>query len=156
TTAVDRALRSYVRGQAVVVLTMGTLVGIVLAVLGFRLALLLGVLAGLGELIPYLGFTVAPLSIRLAGISGGPTHALAGVAGYVAVNWTVGTFITPRVMGRHLKMHPFVVTVSVLSGVEVLGAPGAVLALPAAAVIQSLVAELTTPLEPASGEPPKP
>lgn len=140
--AVDRALRSYVRGQAVVMLTMGTAVTLVLTLLGFRLALLLGTLAGLGELIPYLGFVVAALSVSLAGMVQGPSHALAGLAAYVAANWTVGAFITPRVMGRHLKMHPFVVTVSVLSGVELLGAPGAMLALPTAAVVQSLVAEL--------------
>ena len=140
--AVDRALRSYVRGQAVVMLTMGTAVTVLLTLLGFRLALLLGTLAGLGELIPYLGFVVAALSVTLSGISQGPEHALLGLAAYVAANWTVGAFITPRVMGRHLKMHPFVVTVSVLSGVELLGAPGAMLALPTAAVVQSLVAEL--------------
>ncbi|MGH7740839.1 MAG: AI-2E family transporter [Candidatus Eiseniibacteriota bacterium] len=141
--AVDRALRSYVRGQAVVMLTMGTAVTVLLTLLGFRLALLLGTLAALGELIPYLGFLVAALSVTLAGIAQGPTHALIGLAAYVAANWTVGAFITPRVMGRHLKMHPFVVTVSVLSGVELLGAPGAMLALPTAAVVQSLVAQLT-------------
>lgn len=154
--AVDRALRSYVRGQAVVMLTMGTAVTLLLTLLGFRLALLLGTLAGLGELIPYLGFVVAALSVSLAGIVQGPSHALAGLAAYVAANWTVGAFITPRVMGRHLKMHPFVVTVSVLSGVELLGAPGAMLALPTAAVVQSLVAELA-PRE-AAGEhaPPAP
>lgn len=139
--AVDRALRSYVRGQAVVMLSMGTLVTIVLTLLGFRLALLLGTLAGLGELIPYLGFLVAALSVTLSGMAQGPEHAVLGLAAYVAANWTVGAFITPRVMGRHLKMHPFVVTVSVLSGVELLGAPGAMLALPMAAVVQSVVAE---------------
>jgi predicted PurR-regulated permease PerM len=145
TAATDRALRSYVRGQAVVSLTIGTLVVIVLTLLGFRLALLLGVLAGLAELIPYLGASLTAVSVVLAGISGGPPHALAGLVGYIAVNWTVGALITPRVMGRHLKMHPFVVTVSVLSGAELLGAPGAMLALPTAAVIQSLVAELAPP-----------
>jgi predicted PurR-regulated permease PerM len=142
TEAVDRALRSYVRGQAVVMLTMGISVGLVLTLLGFRLSLLLGVLAGLGELIPFIGFAVAALSIALSGITLGAEHALFGLVAYMAVNWTVGTFITPRVMGRHLKMHPFVVTVSVLSGAELLGAPGAMLALPTAAVLQSLVAEL--------------
>ncbi|HTM57111.1 MAG TPA: AI-2E family transporter [Candidatus Udaeobacter sp.] len=152
TAAADRALRSYVRGQAVVVLTLGTLVGVALALLGFRLALLLGVLAGLGELIPYLGAAVVTLSIVLAGISGGPEHALAGLFAYIVINWSVGTFITPRVMGRHLKMHPFVVTMSVLSGVELLGPPGAMLALPAAALIQSLVAELAPPRDEAGDD----
>ena len=151
TAAIDRALRSYVRGQAVVMLTMGGLAMLALTLLQFHLALLLGVLAGLAELIPYLGFALVVLAILLAGISGGPLHAVAGVAAYMACNWAVGWLITPRVMGRHLKMHPFVVTVSVLSAAELLGPPGAMLALPAAAVIQSLVAELTPPPGP-SGE----
>ncbi len=142
TEAVDRALRSYVRGQAIVVLTMGTAAGLALMLLHVRLALLLGVLAGLGELIPYIGFAVAALAITLAGIPQGLTHALGGLAAYMAVNWTIGALVTPRVMGRHLKMHPFVVTVSVLCGAELLGAAGAMLALPTAAVLQSLVAEL--------------
>jgi predicted PurR-regulated permease PerM len=153
TEAVDRALRSYVRGQAIVMLTMGIAVSLVLTLLGFRLGLLLGVLAGLGELIPFIGFAVAALSIALSGIALGPEHALAGLAAYMAVNWTVGTFITPRVMGRHLKMHPFVVTVSVLCGAELLGAPGAMLALPTAAVLQSLVAELAPRAEGAPAAP---
>ncbi len=45
-------------------------------------------------------------------------------------------------MGRYLKMHPFVVTVSVLAGAQLLGPAGALLALPAAAVIQAIIGEL--------------
>jgi len=45
-------------------------------------------------------------------------------------------------MGRYLRMHPFVVTVSVLAGAQLLGAVGALLALPVAAVLQALIGEL--------------
>jgi predicted PurR-regulated permease PerM len=74
-----------------------------------------------------------------------PLHALAGVAGYVVINWVIGTFVTPRVMGRYLKMHPFVVTVSVLAGTQIFGPAGALLALPGAAMLQAVVGELTAP-----------
>jgi predicted PurR-regulated permease PerM len=47
-------------------------------------------------------------------------------------------------MGRHLKLHPFVVTVSVLAGGELLGPSGVVLALPGAAVVQSLIEEFVS------------
>jgi predicted PurR-regulated permease PerM len=50
--------------------------------------------------------------------------------------------VTPRVMGRYLRMHPFVITVSVLAGGKLLGPAGVALALPGAAVVQSLIAEL--------------
>jgi predicted PurR-regulated permease PerM len=139
--AVDRALKSYVRGQALVSLIMGTSVGVALALLGLPLALLLGVVVGVAEVLPYLGFAIAGIAIALTGYGVDPLHGLLGVAAYTVINWLIGTFVTPRVMGRHLKMHPFVVTVSVLAGAQLFGPAGAMLALPGAAVIQSLVSE---------------
>jgi predicted PurR-regulated permease PerM len=140
--AVDRALRSYVRGQAIVCLVTGVSVGVGLAVLHHPAALLLGLLTGLAELIPYVGFIVAASAIALAGSSVGLVQALIGVLIYVGINWAIGTFVTPRLMGRYLKMHPFVVTVSVLAGAQLLGPAGALLALPGAAVIQAIIGEL--------------
>lgn len=136
--AVDRALKSYVRGQALVSLIMGTTVGLALALLGFPAALLLGVVVAVAEVLPYVGFVVAVLAITLTGYGVDLVHALLGALAYTAINFLIGMLVTPRVMGRHLRLHPFVVTVSVLAGAELLGAPGAMLALPAAAVVQSL------------------
>src|SRR5262249_16736496 len=64
-----------------------------------------------------------------------------GLGVYIGLNWMIGTFVTPRVMGRYLKLHPFVVTVSVLAGAQLLGPAGALLALPGAAVLQAVMAE---------------
>jgi len=150
--AVDRALRSYVRGQAIVCLVTGIAVGVGLALLGSPVPLLLGLLAGFAELVPYLGFLVAAIAIALAGLSVGPLHSLTAVAVYVVINWAIGTFVTPRVMGRYLKMHPFVVTVSVLAGTQIFGPAGALLALPGAAMIQAVVGELAAPAARPTGE----
>ncbi len=139
--AVDRALHSYVRGQAIVSIIMGTAVGCALALLGMPAALLLGLIVAIAEVLPYIGFMLAATAIALTGYGVDPLHAVLGLAAYTAINWTIGLLVTPRVMGRHLKMHPFVVTVSVLAGAELLGPPGAMLALPSAAVLQSLVEE---------------
>ena len=147
--AVDRALKSYVRGQALVCLVMGTATGLALAALGVPNAFLLGALVGAAEVIPYLGFAFAAVAIVLAGWGVSVLHALLGIAAYASINSLVGVLVTPRVMGRHLKMHPFVVTVSVLAGAELLGPPGVVLALPGAAVVQSLIEEfLSKPAPP--------
>jgi predicted PurR-regulated permease PerM len=150
--AIDRALRSYVRGQAIVCLVMGVVTGIALALLGSPVPLLLGLLIGFAELVPYLGFLVAATAIALAGLSVGPLHALTAVAVYLVINWAIGTFVTPRVMGRYLKMHPFVVTVSVLAGTQIFGPAGALIALPGAAMLQALVGELALSAAPPTGE----
>ena len=143
--AIDRALRSYVRGQAIVCLVMGVTVGITLALLGSPLALLLGLLVAVAEVVPYLGFLVVIVAIALARLSAGPVHALVAVGAYVVINWVIGTFVTPRVMGRYLRMHPFIVTVSVLAGIQIFGPAGALLALPGAAVFQAVIGELAPP-----------
>jgi predicted PurR-regulated permease PerM len=140
--AVDRALRSYVRGQAIVCFVMAAAVGIGLAAIGHPAALLLAVLVGAAEVIPYVGFTLASAAIVIAGWTVSPLQGLTGLGIYIFINWAIGTFVTPRVMGRYLEMHPFVVTVSVLAGAQLMGPAGALLALPAAATLQAVAAEL--------------
>jgi predicted PurR-regulated permease PerM len=68
---------------------------------------------------------------------------------YGAINLLTGQFVTPQVMGRHMKMHPFVVLVSILAGGTLLGAAGAILAVPLAAAIQSVASQVA----PRRGEP---
>lgn len=140
--AVDRALRSYVRGQAIVCLVTGVAVAIGLALLHHPVALLLGLLAGVAEVLPFVGFMIAAIVIVIAGATVSPFQAVLGLAVYAGLNWLIGAFVTPRVMGRYLKMHAFVVTVSVLAGAQLLGAAGALLALPVAAVLQAVIGEL--------------
>ncbi len=157
--AVDRALQSYVRGQTIVCVLMGTAVGIALALLHCPAPFLLAFLVALGELIPYLGFLVAALAIVLTGSSVSLFCAVSALVAYIAINWAIGTFVTPRVMGRYLRMHPLVVTVSVLAGAQLLGPAGSLLALPGAAVIQTVIAGLAplrTAVRPGDGPPPAP
>lgn len=142
---VDRALQSYVRGQTLVCVLVGTTVAAVLAALGVPLALLLGVVAGLAEVVPFLGAFVTTLAIALVGLGGGTGLAVLGVVAYLVINNGVGLLVAPHVMGRHLKMHPFVVTVSILAGASLLGPAGALLALPGAAVLQALVSAFAPP-----------
>ena len=82
---------------------------------------------------------IATIAILLSGFSLDLWHGVAGGAIYTMNNWLLGTFITPRVMERYLQIHPFTVIVSVLAGGHLLGPPGAILALPVAAVTQALV-----------------
>jgi len=143
--AIDRALASYVRGQAVVCLVSGAAMTVALTAMGLSHALLLGFLVAVAEILPFLGFWFAAVAIGLVGLGEGPMRAALALVTYVVSNALIGLLVTPRVMGRHLKMHPFVVTVSVLAGGELLGPPGVLLALPAAAIAQSLVQTFTAP-----------
>lgn len=139
--AIDPALRAYIRGQSLVCLVMGSVMSVVLQILGFPMVLFLGVAVALAEIIPVVGFWATAVTIALAGYSVTPGLALAGVIAYTVVNNVIGYLVTPRLLGREVKVHPFVITISVLGGGALLGAPGAILAVPAAAVAQAVVAE---------------
>jgi predicted PurR-regulated permease PerM len=95
------------------------------------------------ELIPYVGVAAAAVAILLAGSTVSLFQAVIGVGLYIGFNWAIGAFVTPRVMSRYLKLHPFVVTVSVLAGAQLLGPAGALLALPGTAVLQAVIGELS-------------
>jgi len=153
-TAIDRALRSYVRGQSIVCGLMGLLVGVAMAFLHVPVPALLGTLVAVAEIVPILGFWTASMAIVLAGWAASPQQALWGWIAYVVINQSISMLVTPRVMGRHMKLHPFVVIVSILSGGALLGAAGAVLALPLAAAIQSVVSEFAPRLEAAHPDEP--
>ena len=143
--AVDRALRAYVRGQALVCLAMGATVALVLRLLGFHLALLLGVTVGLAEIVPILGFWIAASAIVLEGYSKSPGLAIAGLAAYIVVNNVMGTFVSPRLLGSQVKLHPFIVNVAVLGGGILLGPAGAILSLPVAAAVKAVLDEFSPP-----------
>jgi predicted PurR-regulated permease PerM len=140
--AVDRALSSYVRGQTIVCVIMGTLVGVALAIAGYPGATVLGVIVGLAEIVPFIGYWTAMLAIVLIGLGVSPAMAVTGFVIYTVLNAVNSYLILPRVMGQHLRMHPFVIIVSVLAGATLLGPVGVFIALPGAAVAQALIEEL--------------
>ena len=139
--AVDPALKAYVRGQSLICLVIGTVTGLVLALLGFPMTLFLAVMVGIAEVIPFLGFWIAAAAIGLVGYSMSPGMALAGLGAYILINSLMSYFVTPRLLGHEIKMHPFVITVSILGGGTLLGPAGGILALPAAAMAQAVIAE---------------
>jgi predicted PurR-regulated permease PerM len=153
--SIDLALRAYVRGQSIVSALMGLMVGIALALLHVPVPALLGTLVAIFEIVPILGFWAASIAIVLAGWSAAPELALYGWLAYLAINQFVGLVVTPRVMSKQMRLHPFIVIVSILAGGTLLGAAGAVLALPLAAAAQSIVSQIARrpELVRADGEP---
>jgi len=138
----DRALETYVRGQALVVLVCGALATVLFTLLGVHYSLALGVIAGLAEAVPFIGSIAIIGSLALVCYADGPGFLLTVLAAYVALNQFNNYVITPRLMGRRLDLHPFVVILAVLAGSSLGGFLGAVLALPATALLFALAGTL--------------
>jgi predicted PurR-regulated permease PerM len=136
----------YVRGVGINMLVIGMLSGAVDFFLGVPYPVLLGIFAGLTELIPYFGPWIGGAPAVLLGlISGGPILALEVVAGYIIIQEIEGHTLVPFVMMRAVKVNPLTVVIAVLLGTELLGVVGGILAVPAATIIHVLMVRVVGP-----------
>lgn len=137
---VNEILGGFVRGQIVVGACVGGLVTIMLLVLQIKYALLIGVFAGVVNIIPYLGAIASAVpAVLIALFTHGIGWALLVVAGFVLVNQAEGHIIAPNVVGQRVGLTPLMVVVAILIGAELGGLLGVFVAVPAAAVIKALV-----------------
>jgi predicted PurR-regulated permease PerM len=161
-------LGAFLRGQLLVMLALGVLYATGLMVIGLELGLLIGVLAGLASIVPYLGVVVGIGAALTAGLFqfGLDFYPLLGIAAVFIVGQMLeGMLLTPMLVGDRIGLHPVAVIFAIMAGGQLFGFTGILLALPVAAVIMVLVRHLhdfykLSDLygEPASGsdEPPNP
>jgi len=132
--ALNRTLAAYVRAQLVACVVVGCLCGIGFVVLGMPYAVLLGVVAALAEFIPLVGpLAVAAVAVVIAALHD-PLLAV-WTALFLAVLRVVEDYVIyPRLIGRTIHLHPLVVILAVLAGVELGGIAGIFVAVPVVAL----------------------
>ena len=142
----SRVLGGWVRGVLVNMLLLGSLTAGVLLLFHVRYALLLGVLAAITQIIPYVGAWIAGVpAVALAYLDGGPTTAAEVAVVYVVLQQVAGVVFVPLVMHSTVRLHPLITTFALLLGATLLGLAGAVLAVPIAAALQVPISLLIIP-----------
>lgn len=139
---IDRVLAGFVRGQLLVALIMGVLYATGWSAIGLDYGLILGLLAGAMAIIPFVGMLAAAMLAVAVGFGqwGLDPVNLGLVAGvWLVVQTLEGTVLTPRLLGRHVGLHPVWVLFAIFAGGEIAGFVGVLLAVPAAAVVKVLV-----------------
>ncbi|MFK8042056.1 AI-2E family transporter [Congregibacter sp.] len=134
----DEVVGAFLRGQFIVMCALGALYAGGLYVVGLELALLLGLIAGLASIVPYLGFMVGiTASLVAAWLQFHEPLPLF----YVAIVFGIGQLIesmvlTPVLVGDRIGLHPVMVIFALMAGGQLAGFVGVVVALPVAAVIK--------------------
>jgi predicted PurR-regulated permease PerM len=137
---VDVSLRRFLRGQLTVAAILAVLYALGLSLMGVPLGILVGLVAGLANIVPYLGIAVGLIpALGLSFLDAGDPLRLLGIVGvFAGAQALEGMVITPRVVGQELGLHPVVVLVAVIVGGQAFGFLGILLAVPftaAAAVL---------------------
>jgi len=134
----EQALASYVKGQLALSLIIGASAGIGLWALdlvglmpnGAKYAVLFGAVAGVAELIPYVGPWLGAAPPTLYALVQHPLSALWVALLFLGIQQLEGHIVVPKVMGHSLRLHPLLVIFGLLAGGEIYGFPGILVALP--------------------------
>ncbi|NVJ50854.1 MAG: AI-2E family transporter [Gammaproteobacteria bacterium] len=137
----NEVLSAFVRGQLLVMLALGIIYAVGLYFVGLDLALLVGMIAGLASIVPYLGFIIGIIFAVIAAlIQFGDPQVLIWIALVFAIGQMLeGMVLTPLLVGDKIGLHPVAVIFAVLAGGQLFGFLGVLLALPVAAVIMVLL-----------------
>lgn len=139
---VGYAVGGYIRGQLIIAAFVGVLVGIGLALLQVPLAAGLGLLAGIGNLIPFVGPILASVPAFFFALTQSWFHALAALGVLLLVNIIDGNVLTPIIFSRVIALDPVTVLVAVLFGSVLFGIWGALAAVPVAVLLSLLYKEI--------------
>jgi len=136
-------LGAFIRGQLLVMLALGLIYAVGLSAIGLDLGLLVGLLAGVASIVPYMGFVIGSCAAVIASVfqyGGMELYPLLGVALVFAVGQSLeGMLLTPLLVGDRIGLHPVAVIFAILAGGQLFGFVGILLALPAAAVIMVML-----------------
>ncbi|HEV8190195.1 MAG TPA: AI-2E family transporter, partial [Ktedonobacterales bacterium] len=125
-------------GQFVLSGSIGLASYIALLLLGVNGALLLAVIAALGEVVPIIGPFVSAVPVAFIQ---DPVKALLVIVAYIIIQQLESNILAPRIIGEAVKLHPLAVILALLVGGELMGIPGALIAVPVAAAISVLLDE---------------
>ncbi|KAF1713200.1 AI-2E family transporter [Pseudoxanthomonas sangjuensis] len=134
-------LGGFLRGQLLVMIVLGVLYGLGLWAVGLDLGILIGIIAGLLTFVPYLGpASGVVLGVLAALFQYGDWKHVAGVLAVFGIGQVIESYwLTPKLVGDRIGLHPVAVIFAVLAGGQLFGFLGMLLALPLAAVSNVLL-----------------
>ena len=133
----NRVFSGYIRGQSLDALLVGIMVSIAMLIAGIPYALVIGILTGLGNLVPYVGPVVGFGSLIIVSLAEGSIAKLViGAVILAVVMFIDGNVINPRMLSSNVEVHPVLVIVALLAGGKIGGVVGMLIAVPVAALLK--------------------
>jgi predicted PurR-regulated permease PerM len=140
--AVLERIGGYVRGQLISSVFVGVLIAIVLTLMGVKYGLLIGALAAVFNIVPFVGATLAALLAVLSALNESVTLAAFAVLAMWAAQTVEAKFFAPHFVGRATGLHPIAVLLALLAGAHMAGLVGALVAVPFVAGLWEIVRAL--------------
>lgn len=134
--------RSYLRGQAIVILFVAVAATTVLLIFRIPYALFIGVMAGVLEVIPYFGALAGAVPAVVLGFMKSPYIGAALILFFILINQIEGHVVIPLVMGHHLELRPLTILVALIAGEMLFGIVGMIIAVPLVSLVRVIIPPL--------------
>jgi predicted PurR-regulated permease PerM len=139
---VQRGVGRWMLAQLALGFIVGMIVGVGLWLLGVPYALLLGLVAGVLEIIPVIGPILAAIPGIVVGLSQSLVTGIVVLGFYLVVQQVENHVLVPNIMRRAIGLHPLITIIAVLLGARLIGIAGAILAVPMATVVSIILSDV--------------
>lgn len=134
-----RRIGLWFRTQILLSFIVGVLVLVSLLILGVKHAVLLALIAGIFEIVPFIGPVLAGAAAMISAFISSPALAIYVLIIFLAIHQIENHLLIPLLIGRNVGLHPVIVIIALLIGIETGGFLGALVAVPAAVVLQEVI-----------------
>lgn len=136
---IDRQISSYIQGQLLVSAAIGIMVFIGFSIIQMPYAVLLGAIAMVTSVVPYLGPIIAITPAVIIALVQSPFMLLKLAAVWTVVQLVEGKFISPQIMGKTLHIHPITIIFVLVTAGSLFGVPGIILGIPGYTIVKVIV-----------------
>jgi predicted PurR-regulated permease PerM len=136
---IDQVVIEFIKGHLLVALCVGVLIGLAAALMEVRFALLIGIISGISELVPYFGPLLGGIPAVGLALSQSLHHGLYMALAIIIIQQIESHIITPKILGDRLGMHPLLIVFALLAGGKLWGVGGMLIAVPLTAALNIIL-----------------
>jgi predicted PurR-regulated permease PerM len=141
-----QAMGGFIRGAVITAIIIGTVTSIALSIIGIPFPLVLGMIAGVLELLPYVGPIIASIPMLILALLQSPTQALIVLVFFIILQQIESNILVPNIMKTQTEISPLMSIAAIVAGVSLGGLLGALVAIPIAAALRVFVREVAAPM----------
>lgn len=139
---VNKQFAGYVQGQVTVAIIVGIMFSIMFSLIGMPYAVTFGIMAGILNMVPYLGSFLAMVPVVILAMVDGPFMVVKTLLVFMIEQTIEGRFVTPLVLGSKLNIHPITILFILLTSGSLFGIGGVLIGIPVYASIKVIVTEI--------------
>lgn len=135
---IDRSLSQFIRGRLILALYVGIATTILLLILNIDFAIVIGMITGISDVVPYFGPFIGFLPAVFFALLSSPIKALWVAIFFVGIQWVENNVLAPKIIGESTGIHPITILLSLIIGGGVFGVMGMIFSVPIVAIVKIL------------------